>query len=635
MKRHVPIIGFSLALVCSFIWADTALADRRVVLVIGNSAYQHAPALPYPVKDARAIAAMFEKAGFAVVTARYDASNLQFKEALRQFEDAAGEADIAVVYYAGHTINIHGVNYLIPVDAKLASDRDADDEAITLERLLESVDAAKQLRLVILDACRDNPFVRTMRRLRVPPLDPRLGKVQPTTVNTLVAFATKGCAPANDGDGDHSPYTSALLHNLFVPGLDVRLAFGRARDEALRSTSNRQEPFVYGSLTGTNVSLVRASELQPAAPAMSEGQKGDYDLIAKIGTKGAWEAFLAQHPTGFYADLAREQLAKLVPQQTRRIALVIGNATYADDSKPLAAPIKDAGALADELRRIGFDAVLGEDLTKEQMRSVIDTFQAKIAPGVTALLFFSGYGIQTGKQSYVISVDAQIRSESDVKRDGYSVEAMLSAMHAAGATVKIVIIDAARRNPFEQHFRGSPAGLAALNAPAGTLAIYSAAPDRTLGEVGGDGSVFVSELVKEMRSPGLTAQDVFDSTRIKVSRASRRAQVPRVWASLNYDFFFTVPSASAPSESVTPAVPTLAAAATRPVSAAAPSEAGKQPTPSVFSAAGRPALPARDKAPEPLATAAINQPPQATKPLAPPARPRPPTGLLWWWPQWN
>jgi len=124
MSRLVlSAIGLALWLFCATFWADPALADRRVALVIGNSAYQHAPVLPNPAKDAKAIAEMFAKAGYDVVSAQYDVGNLDFKRAIRKFEDAAADADIAVVYYAGHGLEIGGTNYLIPVDARLASDR--------------------------------------------------------------------------------------------------------------------------------------------------------------------------------------------------------------------------------------------------------------------------------------------------------------------------------------------------------------------------------------------------------------------------------------------------------------------------------------------------------------------------------
>jgi uncharacterized caspase-like protein len=328
-KLVLSAVALALGVLCAGAGAQPALAEKRVALVIGNSAYQHAPALPNPSRDAKAMVAMFERGGFTVVTAQYDAGNLQFKRTIRQFEDAVADADIAVIYYAGHGIEIHGTNYLVPIDAKLASDRDADDEAITLDRLVEAADGAKRLRLVILDACRDNPFVKTMKRQRTATLmrgvSAGLAKVEPTGINTLIAFAAKGGAPAEDGDGEHSPFTTALLDHLFVPGLDVRLAFGRARDEVLKKTANRQEPFVYGSLGGASISLVPAPEQTPVAvAAVSEGEKTDYTLVEKIGTKGAWEVFLAQHPKGFYAELARQQINKLVMAEAGSGTIVRG-----------------------------------------------------------------------------------------------------------------------------------------------------------------------------------------------------------------------------------------------------------------------------------------------------------------------
>jgi hypothetical protein len=226
-------------------------------------------------------------------------------------------------------------------------------------------------------------------------------------------------------------------------------------------------------------------------------------------------------------------------QTAPKVALVIGNAAYPDDAKPLAEPIKDARAMADELKRDGFDVFVGADLTKQKMRAAVDGFKVKIKPGAAAVLFFSGYGIQTAKQSYLIPVDAQIWTEGEVKRDGISVESILSAMEAAGASVKVVIVDAARRNPFERRFRGFSGGLASLNAPAGTLAIYSAAPDKVASESSDGGSVFVSELLKQMQARSPSAEDMFNRTRVEVSRASRNEQVPSVSSSLTETFYFS------------------------------------------------------------------------------------------------
>lgn len=254
----IAIAGAILSMVFT---SNAAWAEKRVALIVGNSSYQTVPQLPNPSRDATSVAKMFRDAGFDSVDIQLNVGNLEFKRAIRKFETTADQADIAVVYYAGHGLEIGGTNYLIPTDARLASDRDADDEAILLERLVSSADGAKRLRLVILDACRDNPFVTSMRRERKVAnraVASGLGKVEPTSTDTLIAYAAKAGSTADDGDGLHSPFTTAVLKNLTVPGLDVRLAFGRVRDEVLKITSNRQEPFVYGSLGGGNIALVPA-----------------------------------------------------------------------------------------------------------------------------------------------------------------------------------------------------------------------------------------------------------------------------------------------------------------------------------------------------------------------------------------
>jgi len=322
LKRLVSLVaaigGFFLPMMLA---ADAARAEKRVALIVGNSTYQTVPQLANPSRDASAVAKMFRDASFDTVDVQLNVGNLEFKRAIRKFEATADQADIAVVYYAGHGFEIGGVNYLIPVDARLASDRDADDEAIPLERLVSSADGAKRLRLIVLDACRDNPFVKLMRRERKMAnraVIAGLGKVEPTSTDTLIAYAAKAGSTADDGDGQHSPFTTAVLKNLTIPGLDVRLAFGRVRDEVLRVTASRQEPFVYGSLGGGNIALVPAPAVAQEAPAVDV--KADYELVQKIGSKRAWEVFLGTQPTGFYADLARAQIEALSNQGNVNLA---------------------------------------------------------------------------------------------------------------------------------------------------------------------------------------------------------------------------------------------------------------------------------------------------------------------------
>ena len=282
MRRFLSGLSFAVALLCAPIWVDPAYAGRRVALVVGNSFYHHAPFLPNPANDAQEMAKMFRQAGFDVVTALNDLGNVDFKRTIRLFRSSAAGSDIAVVYYAGHGIEIHGVNYLIPVDAKLAGDDDAEDEAIKLEKVIDAVEGAKELRLIILDACRDNPFAQRQRTAATRGIvNAGLGLVQPSTINTMIAYAAKGGASADDGNADHSPFTAALLNNLFAPGRDIRFAFGFVRDEVLQKTDSRQEPFVYGSLGGGMVALVPPIQVEREAGRQTQEEKTEDAARAK------------------------------------------------------------------------------------------------------------------------------------------------------------------------------------------------------------------------------------------------------------------------------------------------------------------------------------------------------------------
>ena len=285
-----------------------------MALVIGNSAYQKVAPLANPARDADSASEMFKSAGFDVVEFKHDLGVNDMRRALRDFSDEVRDADVAIVYYAGHGMEIDGINYLIPVDATLERDIDAFDEAIPLDRVLRVIEPAKQLRLVILDACRDNPFGKIMKHTFASRAVGRgLAKVEPATPNTLIAFAARAGSTAADGDDKNSPFTAALLRYLPRPGLDLRKAFGFVRDDVLRATHNRQEPFIYGSLGGDDVALVPA----PSQPVIdpNAAAKNDYALAFQINVVSAWDSFIKKYPSGFYSDLAKAQRDKLIAVQ--------------------------------------------------------------------------------------------------------------------------------------------------------------------------------------------------------------------------------------------------------------------------------------------------------------------------------
>ena len=217
-----------------------------------------------------------------------------------------------------------------------------------------------------------------------------------------------------------------------------------------------------------------------------------------------------------------------------RVALVIGNGHYPDASAPLSQPINDARGLTAALRAKGFDVDVVEDATKDDMARAIVRLKAKIKPDTVAMLFFGGYGVQVGRESFMIPVDAAIWKEADVRRDGVSIEQVLDAMTEKGAKAKLVVVDASRRNPYERRFRSYSHGLAPISAPENALILTSATPGKVADDGKGQYSVLVTELLNNLNSQS-GAASAFNKTRISVSRASDGEQVPQVSSSLLED----------------------------------------------------------------------------------------------------
>ncbi|MGY2902539.1 caspase family protein [Bradyrhizobium sp. URHC0002] len=217
-----------------------------------------------------------------------------------------------------------------------------------------------------------------------------------------------------------------------------------------------------------------------------------------------------------------------------RVALVIGNGHYPDASAPLAQPINDARGLTAALRAKGFDVDVVEDATKDDMARAIVRLKAKINKDTVAMLFFGGYGVQVGRESFMVPVDAAIWKEADVRRDGVSIEQVLDAMTEKGAKAKLVVVDASRRNPYERRFRSYSHGLAPISAPENALILTSATPGKVADDGKGQYSVLVTELLNNLDSQS-GAATAFNKTRISVSRASDGEQVPQVSSSLLED----------------------------------------------------------------------------------------------------
>jgi uncharacterized caspase-like protein len=374
--REQPMPGRRRAHVCFFLTLCVALclmavasqanAAARVALVIGNGEYRYSKPLPNPVNDAQDIAAALEQLDFTVIRV-LNGDFMKIREGIRTFNSEVEHADIGLIYYAGHGMELGGENWLIPVDAELKTDRDLFAEAIGLKTILQSVSRAGALGLVILDSCRDNPFAAKMARTKLTrSVDRGLARVEPTA-NVLVAYAAKDGTTATDGDGRNSPYTAALLKHLGTRGLEVSFVFRKVRDDVLAATNRRQQPFVYGSLSskaiylrapdpaaqaGAAKSAPPAAQPAPqsvaAAPAVARNIDGPiWDSIRQSTDGALFENFLKQFPQSPRSAEAQARLAALKAggecdqlgeaqrvARERSVAIVEGVTPKAADPKP-------------------------------------------------------------------------------------------------------------------------------------------------------------------------------------------------------------------------------------------------------------------------------------------------------------
>jgi tetratricopeptide (TPR) repeat protein len=247
---------------------------RRIALVIGNGAYQNVHALDNPPRDAKLIAASLKDLGFQSVTLANDLTRDRFFETLRSFASDAEKSDWAVIYYAGHGFEIGGVNYLVPVDAKLAVDADAEKEAVALEQVIATVGGARKLRLVMLDACRDNPFAAAMQHtIALKLVDKGFSDIEPSA-GFMVVYAAKHGETALDGEGVDSPFATAVAKDIKEPHVEVRKLFDIVRDDVWASTRHTQQPFTYGSPPGREDFYFVSDTPQPDKQSAAPPRKG-------------------------------------------------------------------------------------------------------------------------------------------------------------------------------------------------------------------------------------------------------------------------------------------------------------------------------------------------------------------------
>lgn len=316
--RSVVILFVALlALAPTDVWAA-----RRVALLIGNEKYEATSQLNNPANDVELMKSSFEDAGFDSVTTVHDLGRQDMVKALRDFEDLATGADVAIVYYSGHGMEMNGQNFLLPTDVQLKTDKDIEDEAIGLDRVQRALEGATKLKLVILDACRNNPFEQSMARsISTRAVSRGLARVEPESADLLVAFASKAGTVALDGEGKNSPFATALAKYLTEPGVDVRIALGKVRDEVVSVTNRSQEPFVYGSLGGAqiflnikevNINITNNGE--QLSPNSQSAAAADWQNIRDLADKDLIAAFLEKHGADPVYKMLAEKKLKLLAE---------------------------------------------------------------------------------------------------------------------------------------------------------------------------------------------------------------------------------------------------------------------------------------------------------------------------------
>jgi peptidoglycan hydrolase-like protein with peptidoglycan-binding domain len=385
----------ALSLAVLVVSSNSALADKRVAFVVGNSAYKNVPQLPNPVVDARSMAKVLRNVGFDVVEGA-NLSRDKMTEKLLEFGKKAEGADVAVFYYAGHGIAVNGTNYLLPVDADLKSEMDVKlGAAINVDVTLEQTMADAKVKLVFLDACRDNPFaakIRSAKATRSVSVDSGLAEMK-SGEGTLIAFATGPGQTALDGEaGTNSPFTRALVANIAQPGVEIQQAMTKVRAQVNDETNKNQLPWGHTNLTGdvylnpvgiaADKPAEAASAATPAAPA-SPVELEFWRSVKDSNKAEELNAYLTSYPNGSFKSLALARIASLQDgpsTTTRNLTTGIDPATFTEEADQTSEDQLglDKAQRRDVQRRLtglGFD-IKASGRFDDDTRSVIKRWQA-------------------------------------------------------------------------------------------------------------------------------------------------------------------------------------------------------------------------------------------------------------------
>jgi hypothetical protein len=406
--------------------AQPCSAETRVALIIGNGAYQHAPALPNPVNDATDVASALQRDGFQTIVA-IDVDKIRMDESIIRFSRAARTSDVAMFYYSGHAMQFGGVNYLVPVDGKLADEADLR-RMIRLDDIVSDLQQAKSLRILVLDSCRDNPLAEELKRSMGPSrsasVQRGLAKID-APLGTIVAYSTQAGRTAQDGDGHNSPYTAAFLRNIEQPK-EIGEVFRNISADVYRATNNEQLPELSLSIIGNfylkgnveiNVPPPQAARPDPCASAETHWKAAD-----AVGSKEAYEDHLTKFPNCLFAVLAKAHLDALK------------NGRVATNPAGTTPRIADDGEFSDWLSAVQYQALFGEMLKKDRYPAIVEgrsfnggrQFRGKfVARG--NLAFHSNHGV---------SADVFAKRDAELRANGFALVSYQTAQDQSGKFVQ-------------------------------------------------------------------------------------------------------------------------------------------------------------------------------------------------------
>ncbi|MFN3347810.1 caspase family protein [Pseudorhodoplanes sp.] len=349
----------------AFLSAEPATAQKRVALVIGNGGYKHSAHLKNPANDANDVAAALQRLGFDVLRG-IDLSHDGMRDILRSFSQKVEGSDVALLFYAGHGLQVGGKNYLLPVDARIETQADLEFGSIDLNRVMSFMEGQAKTSIVFLDACRDNPLGAALSRgTRSAAVGRGLAQIE-SGIGSLIAFATQPGNVALDGEGRNSPFTSALLTVIEQPGLPLSEVMISVRNEVLKTTGGKQVPWEHSSLTGQfYFKPVKPGSI--TAPDQAGLEVAFWNSIQHSKNPQLFEAYLRRYPNGTFAEIAKINL-----QEVRQAAAL----PIAPDEKT---PLSEAGLLREineRLYELNFDTDV--DASGERMRAAIRQFESRI-----------------------------------------------------------------------------------------------------------------------------------------------------------------------------------------------------------------------------------------------------------------